>query len=68
VGDKILVKAVDDFRVESVSVETSRADGAIVETGLAIMTPNNITWEYVAKTANAAFAGCKVKVTAILQV
>jgi hypothetical protein len=65
VGDKIVVKAVDDFRVESVSVEITKADGTIVETGLAVLTANNITWEYVAKTANAAFAGGKIKVTAM---
>ena len=60
IGDKIAIKAVDDFKVASVRVEIRNTDGSLVESGVAVITPNGVTWEYTAQVANTTFVGDKV--------
>ena len=64
VGDSILIKAVDDFRVNSVSVQIVAADGTVIEKGAAIAANGKMQWAYAATTANAALPGTKIIVTA----
>src|SRR5690606_23999819 len=46
VGNKILIRAIDDFMVKSVHVRIEEADGTLIEEGAA--TENLAHWEYVA--------------------
>jgi hypothetical protein len=63
-GDTLLIRAVDDFKVKSVTVTISNADGTLVEKGNAVQQPNQLDWLYTATKANAAIAGDKITVTA----
>jgi hypothetical protein len=64
IGDKIVIKAVDDFRVASVRVVIKAADNTEIESGLAVITPNNISWEYTVQKASQAINGQKITVSA----
>ena len=62
-GDKIVVRAIDDFRVTRVRVELYAADGLLIEAGHADQNVNGIDWTYTAIQANPAspgLAGCKI--------
>lgn len=59
-GDKIQVRAIDDFRVVSVRVEIYRADGSLIEDGDAEQNVNGIDWTYTAKTANGQLTGTRI--------
>jgi hypothetical protein len=63
-GDKILIRAIDDFRVLNTLVEIYRADGALLEVGNAVQNPNGIDWTYTATQNNNLLAGSKIKVIA----
>jgi hypothetical protein len=63
VGDKILILASDDFRVESVFVTILSAANAVIESGDAVQTPNG-EWEYTATAANPEAAASKFQVQA----
>jgi hypothetical protein len=60
VGDTIAVRAMDDFRVESVRVEIYAANGTLLETGKAEPKANGIDWTYAATQANNLLAGSKI--------
>jgi hypothetical protein len=64
VGDKITIFAVDDFRVTSVQVEITAANGTIIETGNAVVNPSGIDWVFTATQANNLLAGTKIKAIA----
>ena len=64
VGSKITVRAVDDFRVSSVSVEIHTANGALLEKGNAEPTSNGIDWIYSVTQVNNPRAGSKIIVVA----
>ena len=67
VGDTIIIRAVDDFRVTGVRVEIYAADGTVLETGNAVQNTNGIDWTYRATKVNSApagLAGCKIKAIA----
>lgn len=64
VGDKILIRAVDDFKVVSVSVLITNPEGTIVESGSAILMDNGLDWEYTTTVANPTYLGDKIRVQA----
>jgi hypothetical protein len=57
VGDKIAIRAIDDFRVVSVRVEIVAANGTLLEEGIAELNTNGIDYTYTATQANPAPAG-----------
>jgi hypothetical protein len=61
-GDKIRVRAVDDFKVAEVTVTVDAADGTPIESGSAVQNTNGLDWTYTATTANTAPNGCKIVV------
>lgn len=61
-GDKIKIKAFDDFKVKAVSVKIQNSDGSLVEEGNAM--EEGLYWVYTAKENNAELAGDKITVRA----
>lgn len=64
VGDKIWVKATDDFKVTKVHVAIENSDGTLVEEGDAVADAIGLNFTYIATKANASLAGDKITVTA----
>ena len=64
VGDKILVKVTDDFKVDEVKVELKSATNVIIESGQAVMQPNGIDWEYTVQVLNNDITGTKITFSA----
>lgn len=64
VSDKIVVRALDDFRVTGVRVEIYAADSSLLESGNAVQQINGIDWAYTATQANNLLAGSTVKAIA----
>jgi hypothetical protein len=60
VNDILVIRAVDDFKVTSVTVAIHAADGQLLEEGNALLAGNNADWFYTAVAANGAVAGSKV--------
>lgn len=66
-NDKIVVRAMDDFRVTGVRVEIYTANGTLLEADNAVQNLNGIDWTYTATQTNpapAGLAGSKIKVIA----
>ena len=63
-GDKIVVRAMDDFRVTGVRVEIYDAGGALLEAGNAVQNLNGSDLTYTATKANTMTAGSKIKAIA----
>lgn len=60
-GDKVLIKASDDFKVMSVNVSILKADGTLIEQGEATLLPEAVDdYVYVATVAFPKAAGTKV--------
>jgi hypothetical protein len=65
VGDKIVIRASDDFDVVGVSVSLTDADGNPIESGEAVETPpNSGRWVYTATTAVGTGTTVRIAVTA----
>ena len=64
-ADKLVIRAVDDFRVKEVRVEIYTANGALLEAGNAVQNINGIDWTYTTVKVNNSLAGTKIKVVAI---
>ncbi|MDP4132321.1 MAG: hypothetical protein Q8939_19355 [Bacteroidota bacterium] len=64
VGDEIIVRAEDDFKVAGVKVSIESAAGALLEQGDAVMLENTIDWSYKTTQANPALAGSKITAVA----
>jgi hypothetical protein len=62
IGDRIVVTAIDAFKVKAVRVKITRADGSVVEQGEAVQ--GSLQWEYTCTVANPSFSGNIVTVTA----
>lgn len=60
IGDQIKVKAIDNFRVTEVKVNIYDATDVLIESGLAMLSTNNIDWIYEATTLNGNLTGTKV--------
>jgi hypothetical protein len=65
VGNKIKVRAIDDFRVVSVRVEIYAASGSQLEAGNAELDVNGIDWTYTVKQPNSLLTDSKVIAIAI---
>lgn len=59
-AEKIRVRAIDDFMVETVSVRITQADGTLVEQGQAQVTTNGLDWEYTTTLLNDELPGSKI--------
>ena len=64
IGDKISLKATEDFKVISVWVEIFGQDGSIIESGDALMSENELDWFYTVKKLNGNLIGTKIVVSA----
>lgn len=64
VNDKILVRAVDDFRVVDVRVEIYAPNGTLLEKESADMHSNGLDWTYSVQQANNLLPGTKIKAIA----
>jgi hypothetical protein len=60
IGDTITVRAIDDFRVASVWVEITSANGGFAEGGYAVLQENGLDWLYTAVSDLAVIAGATV--------
>jgi hypothetical protein len=58
-GSRIVIKAIDDGRVTSVTIRIEKADGVKVEGGDALKQENG-SWLYTATASNASLAGGKI--------
>ena len=63
-GDKITIRAVDDFKVESVMLVIKDSADSIIEEGAAILSGNKADWIYTATVVNPALTGTKLIVSA----
>ena len=63
-GELIVVKAVDDFHVDQVSIAVFDAAGEKLEEGAAVRERNNRDWSYTTTVNNPVVAGSKIRVTA----
>jgi hypothetical protein len=64
VGDKIVVRAMDDFRVVSIRVEIVAANGTLLEEAKAVEDTNGLDWIYTATQVNSLLAGSKIRAIA----
>jgi hypothetical protein len=63
VGDRIRIRAIDNFKVVNVSVGIYNADNTILETGIAAGNGNGLDWFYTAIQKNPVMTGGRVVVT-----
>jgi hypothetical protein len=63
-GDKIVIRAKDDFRVTSVRVEIHAANGSLLEQGEAVADIFGLDWTYPATENNNLPAGTVIKAIA----
>lgn len=64
VGNKIVTRAIDDFRVTGVHVEIYAPNGTLLESGDAEQNLNGIDWTYTGTQANSLLTGSKIKAIA----
>ncbi|MVT09652.1 hypothetical protein [Chitinophaga tropicalis] len=64
VGDTIIIRAIDAFKVVAVKVAIRTAVGDLIEEGNAVLQVNGLDWLYTATVANEELPGSKIKVTA----
>ncbi len=64
VGDKLTVRAFDDFRVTGVRLEIYAADGSLLEEGEAQVSTISLDWTYTATRVNNLLAGSIIKAIA----
>ena len=59
----------DDFKVASVKVRIEKADGSLIEDGVASLLPSGLNWMYVSTVQNSNISGTKISfIAADLQV
>ncbi|MBL7737492.1 MAG: hypothetical protein JNL51_18680 [Chitinophagaceae bacterium] len=63
-GNKIVVRATDDFKVTRVKVSIRTAAGDLLEEGNAIMLPTGLDWAYTTTSILDQFSGAGIKATA----
>jgi hypothetical protein len=64
IGDKIVTRAIDDFRVTGVKVEIYSPGGTLLESGNAVQNMNGIDWTYTTTQNNNLRTGSKIKAIA----
>jgi hypothetical protein len=62
-GDKIRVRATDNFKIAEVSVTIFKSDNSIVESGIAEPAGNGRDWIYTATHANSPIGGGRIVAT-----
>lgn len=63
-GQVIIVEAVDDFTVKSLSVFITSASNRLIESGEAVLLPDGIHWLYKVQKRNQKVNGCTIKAAA----
>ncbi|WP_207426666.1 hypothetical protein [Pedobacter sp. SYSU D00535] len=63
-GDEISMRVMDDFQVESVTVQLKDEAGALIEQGPAALSESMNDWVYIAKTDNPGYATGTITVIA----
>lgn len=63
-GQKIIVRATDDFRVYQVVVRIYSASGTLIEEGNALLGRNGVDWIYTTVKGNPGYKGGKVSAMA----
>lgn len=63
-GSTIRIRAIDDFKVKSVSVTITNDDGSLVEKGNAAISSNGVDWIFTATANNANLSGDKIVIRA----
>lgn len=64
IGSTITVTAIDDFKVNAVTVKITNAAGEVIEQGNAVIQSNPNYWLYTATALNDALQGSTVTVSA----
>ncbi|MCA0448123.1 MAG: hypothetical protein LCH54_18035 [Bacteroidetes bacterium] len=64
VGDKIMVRVTDDFKVKEVKIIIMNPDGSLVESGNAVQQDFRLDWVYTATAVNAQVDGDKLIIQA----
>jgi len=64
VGDRIAIRATDDFRVVSARAEIYAADGTLLEAGEAQPDNRGLDWNYTVTQPNPLTAGSRIKAIA----
>ncbi len=64
IGDKIVVRAKDDFKVASVWVQIYAADGTLLEEGEAVVDIYDLDWTYSVTQNNSLLPGTVIKAMA----
>lgn len=64
IGDSLIIRAVDDFRVTNVRVEIYSPDHQLLEAGDAVQNINGIDWTYTSTKANSPLGGTSIKAIA----
>lgn len=64
IGQTVKVQALDDVKVQSVTVQIKQADGTTLESGEASILPNGLDWKYETTVTNNNLAGTLVSFTA----
>lgn len=64
IGDKIIIRAIDDFRVEWVKLMITDSANSMIEEGTAVLSPNGADWIYTATVLNPSLAGTKITISA----
>lgn len=62
VGESLIAKVYDTFKVTNVVITITQADGTILESGAATLEKGSVNWSYVTTKALAAMAGARIKV------
>lgn len=64
IGDSILFRVVDNFKLQSVSIRILDENSNVIEQGAAIPLDNGLDWQYIATATNANVVGTILEVTA----
>lgn len=64
IGDKIRIRAIDDFKVESVRLEITDSTNSTLEEGAAQLDENGVDWIYTTTAENPFLPGTKLIVSA----
>jgi hypothetical protein len=64
VGEQIKIRAVDNVKVESLSLSIFAADDTLIEHGEAISLPNGLDWAYTTTQLNPVLIGSMIRFVA----
>lgn len=63
-GDKIRIRATDDFKVEAVQLQIEDGNGDLIEEAAAVLSDNGVDWFYTITVDNPFLPGTKLIVSA----